>query len=258
MDNELIILNKKIKSIIEEKELPNNIKEKIENIYQEYKNIYDEYLKNEGIIDNQKNEFLNFEECFEENYLKTIATIQDKYKERCREKSEVLIIVLSTLESQKSIYEDEQMEESERDILSKCVKNDRENYIYINNIIDIVINSVKNIKKELFKTLELLKTTEQKIAYIDAKIKLIENSAKLKLGLIKTDLNIQDEQIFKQILFEYEQYKEEKRSKQKQNIHQKFAKKYKVQEEKLQTSQKIGGENLKEKEHENLTDNVIK
>lgn len=255
MDNELIKLNNKIKAILEEKELPNNIKEKIESIYQEYKIIYDEYFKNEGIINNKKFKLLNFEERFEENYLKTITTIQNKYKERCREKAEVLTIVLTTLESQKSIYEDEQMEESERDILNKCVKNDRENYIYINNIIDTVINSIENLKKELFKTLETLKTTEQKIAYIDSKIKLIENSAKLKLGLIKTDFNIQDEQILKQILFEYEQYKEERGN--KQNAHQKFAKKYKVQEEKLQITQKNRGEKLKEKEHENLTDNVI-
>lgn len=259
MDNELMKLNKKIESIIEEKELPNNIKEKIENIYQEYRMIYDEYLKDDNIIDNSEVEFRNLEEGFEKSHIEAITRIQGKYKERCREKIEVLTIVLSTLESQKNKFEDEQMEQSERDILNKCIKNDRENHMYTSSITDIVIDSLENSKNELFKILESLEVTEQKIAYIETKIKLLENSAKLKLGLIKKDLNIQDEQILKQILSEYEQYKEEKRSRQNQNAHQKFINEYKVAEEKLQMSKKIEKDIdiVKEKEYENLTGNTI-
>lgn len=264
MKDELMELNRKINYILEEKEMPEDIKKKIEDIYQEYRNFYDEYLKRDITIASQGVASHNIEEYFEGNYIEAMATIQSKYREKCREKAEVIEIVLSTLESQKNKYEDKQIINTERDVLDKCIRNDKENYLYTNKVIDIVIDSIGNSRNQLFRNLELLGTTQQRMEYIDSRIKLIENSAKLKLGSIKTDFDIDDEQISKQIFFEYEQYKEnEEKGKQQnesQNAHERFVSEYRVSEEELQVVKKVEEKDnvFIEKGYEDLPGDVIR
>lgn len=263
MNDELERLNKKIKCILEEKDLPESIKEKIKKVYEEYRMFYEEYLKNDIEIAGQWIASNNLQEYFNKNYLEALTKIQDKYIEKCREKAEVITIVLSTLESQKNKSEDKQIEQSERDILNKCVNNDRENNRYTNSVINIVIDSIENLKNQLFRTLDLLRTNKQKMEYINDKIKVIEDSAKLKLGSIKTDLDIDDNEISKQIFFEYEQYeKNEEKTNQKEseNAHQEFVKEYRFSKEDLQVVPEINEYNrtAQEKEHGDLSGNVIR
>lgn len=94
--------------------------------------------------------------------------------------------------------------------------------------------------------------------YISSRIKLIENSAKLKLGTIKEDFNIDDGQILREILLEYEKYKEDENS--KQSAHQKFVDGYKVSPKDLQPIVKVSEGKQKEKEekgYEDLPGDVI-
>lgn len=263
MDEELIKLNSKIRFILEEKEIPAQIKEKIEKVYQEYIMFYNENLKSDISNASQGVASRNIEEYIEENYLEAMERIKAKYKEKCTEKAEVITIVLSTLEPQKNDSKDEQMQKSERDILDNCVRNPKENYLYTNNVINIVIDSIENSRNQLFRILDSLGTTNKKMEYINSQIKLIENSAKLKLSSIKEDLDIDDEEISKQIFSEYEQYKEnEEKNKQNesQNAHQTFVNKYIVSEEDLQVTQKTEEETqcIKEKVYEELPGELLK
>lgn len=229
MDNQLIKLRKRINDILKQRELPENIKEEIKKVYQEYKTFYEEYIKTDI---NSKSEFTatrNFEEYFEENFIKTISDIDKKYKDRCDEIIEVAEVMLPA---------------GEISILQTYVKNDKTNYMHAKNIVEIVINSIEKSKNEMFKVLERVKTDNQKIEYINEKIELIKNTIRLKLGELKTELDIDDEQILNQILAEYEEYK---------NGHQKFVSKYKVSEDELNKSQETQDE--KEEIQEKVNDN---
>lgn len=205
MNEELIQLIRKIKSILAQKEMPDNIKEKIESIYQEY---------------------------FNANYIGEMKKVEDKYKEKFKGKAEVITIVLSTLESQKDKSVDKQIEKSERDILDKCVRNDKENSI----IVDIIMDSIKNLK-------------------------LDENNVKLKLQEIKRNFGIEDEQILEQILAEYEQYRkniEKGKEDKNEDAHQKFVNEYRVPEGDLQKTSEIEqNTSIQEKEYEDIPENVI-
>lgn len=162
MNDELEELNRKIKIILEEKEMPKDIKEKIENVYKEYRMFYEEYLKNDMAIASNNVATRNVEEYFEANYEEAMKRIEGKYRERCSDKAEVITIVLSTLEAQKKEIGNDNVTRTERDILDKCVKNERENYMYANNITNIVIDSIENSRNQLFRTLDALGTTRTK------------------------------------------------------------------------------------------------
>lgn len=100
--------------------------------------------------------------------------------------------------------------------------------------------------------------------YISNQIKLIENSAKLRLGGIKEDLDKDNEKILNQILSEYEKYTEENSKKQEdKSEHQKFVDQYIVSPEDLPPILDIDRENGKVKEkvngkvYEDLPGNVL-
>lgn len=261
MNDELKTLSKKIRFILEGKELPDSVKEKIEKVYQEYIAFYNENLKREIATASQGVASHNIERYIEDNYLEAMGRIQNKYRNKCSEKAEVITIVLSTLESQTSENQDEQIKSSEKDFLDNCVRNPKENYLYAENIIRIVVDSIENCKNQLFRTLDRLGTSEQKIEYVNRQIKLIENTAKLRLSSIKEDFDIDDEEISRQIFYEYEQYKQnqEKNTEQNSNAHQKFVSEYRVSEEDLQITPKVeeGNIQIKENEYEELPGNVI-
>jgi len=267
MSQELTMLKRKIESLLESREFPTEIKEKIENIYQEYRNFYEEYLRKEILMNSNTIVCNNIENYFEGNYNAAINTIQNKYKERCRENAEVIGIIISTLDNR-----DEQVEKLEIDILGDYIKNDRENYSEADDIIEIVIDSIKDSKNQLFRALDSLGTTEQKLEYIDSQIKLIENTAKLRTAQIKEGLDLDDKNILEQIFEEYEQYKcekgkddkeEEKDSKEEEkSSHQKFVDQYKVSKEDLIVTKKEDLEDelkrKQEKEYEELPGDVIR
>lgn len=262
MNDELKTLSKKIRFILEGKELPHSIKEKIERVYQEYITFYNENLKREIATASQGVASHNVEQYIEDNYLEAMGRIQNKYHNKCSEKAEVITIVLSTLESQTSENQDEQIKRSEKDFLDNCVRNSKENYLYAEHIVRIVVDSIENSRNQLFRTLDRLGTSEQKMEYVNSQIKLIENTAKLRLSSIKEDFDIDDEEISKQIFYEYEQYKqnEEKHREENSNPHQKFVSQYRVSEEDLQITPKVEKDDIeiKENEYEELPGDVIK
>lgn len=267
MSQKLTMLKRKIESLLENREFPIDIKEKIENIYNEYRTFYEENLRKEILMNSNTIISNNIENYFEENYNAAINSIQNKYKEKCRENAEVIGIIISTLDNR-----DEQVEKLEIDILGDYIKNDRENYSEADDIIEIVIESIKDSKNQLFRTLDSLGTTEQKMEYIDTQIKLIENTAKLRVTEIKEGLDFDDKNILEQIFAEYEQYKcengkkDEEKAKdgqeQEKSSHQKFVDQYRVSEEDLIITKKEDLEDKikreQEKEYEELPGDVIR
>ena len=257
MDGGLSKLNKKIKSTLEEKDLPEHIKKEILDIFNQCQRLCEDYINEYLKLETNRNTFENIQRYINRNQTETILKIRAKYKERYKEKAEVITIVLSTLEAQK----DKKIEKSEIDILEKCIRNSKENDLNANNITNIVIDSIQSMKKQLFKGLELLKTDKEKIEYIASQVKLIENSAREKLASIKADLDVQDEEILNQILFEYEQYKESKIKQSDntiQNAHQRFVNEYKISQDDLQISSKaVENTNYVQEKDEDLDNNII-
>ena len=265
MSQELTMLKRKIESLLENREFPTDIKDLIENIYNEYRAFYEDNLRKDILMNSNTIVCNNVENYFEGNYNEAINTIQNKYKEKCRENAEIIGMIISTLDNR-----DEQVEKLEIDILGEYIKNDRENYSEADDIIGIVIDSIKDSKNQLFRALDSLGTTEQKMEYIDTQIKLIENTAKLRVAEIKEGLDFDDKNILEQIFTEYEQYKfensknekEEAKNSQEQekSSHQKFVDQYRVSEEDLIITKKEDLEEInkkQEKEYEELPGNVI-
>ena len=250
MSQELTMLKRKIESLLENREFPTDIKDLIENIYNEYRAFYEDNLRKDILMNSNTIVCNNVENYFEGNYNEAINTIQNKYKEKCRENAEIIGMIISTLDNR-----DEQVEKLEIDILGEYIKNDRENYSEADDIIGIVIDSIKDSKNQLFRALDSLGTTEQKMEYIDTQIKLIENTAKLRVAEIKEGLDFDDKNILEQIFTEYEQYKfensknekEEAKNSQEQekSSHQKFVDQYRVSEEDLILVKKILKEEIK-------------
>jgi len=222
MDNELISLTKNVKFILEEREMPIEIKNMVESIFQEYRSLYEKNMKgNEIALYEQYVALKNVDEYFEENFIQVMRKINNEYKEKCMDKAEIITMIISTLEPKDDKNKDTEIEESEKDVLNKCIINSKENHLYIEHITNYVIDSIENSKNEWFRILESLRTSHQKKEYIYGQIKLIENSAKLKIGGLKELLEIDDRRIFDEIMSEYEQYKQNNGPKSE---HQKFAK----------------------------------
>lgn len=264
MNGELTNLNKKIRLKLIQRKLPDEIKSTVENIFQEYKALYEQNMKDENALSEQYVAFGNVDKYFEDNKIEASRRINNEYEEKCIDIAETVTMVLTTFEPQKSIIKDEEIEKSEIDVLNRCVLNDRENYRYVERITKIVIDAIENSKSQWFRTLEGLRTSEQKKEYIYSQIKLIENSAKLKLNSLKECLGVDNKQILEQILEEYETYKEnkQKNGELKQDAHQKFIEEYKVSEEELQNNARITQNEVKQveqdKEYEDgLPGNVI-
>lgn len=260
MEDRLVSLNKKIRFIFEEKSLPENIKKAVEKVYQEYREFFEENIKPDMLINGQDVAAMNFERYFEGEYEETLRNINSKYKDRCIEKAEVTNTVLFTIESQKSENLDKQMEKEETSMIESCIKNDKSNYSYSDYIVNKVIESIESSKNQMFRVLEGLKTNNQKMQYIYERIKLIENTAKLSLGRLKEELDIDDEQILRQIFDEYEQYKQNKEEKnENKSEHQKFVEQYAVPVEDLQKKSNLEKDNAsQEKEYKSLPGDVIK
>ena len=145
------------------------------------------------------------------------------------------------------------MPAEEIEILEEYLENDKNNYSYTRYIVDLVIDSISNSKNQMFRVLESLNTDKKRIEYIYEQIKLIENTARLKLGNLKTELDIDNKQILKQIMDEYEQYKQEDQSKENTTSESKQEEwkesiKCKVDEEKaMQAAQENVEESTQEK-----------
>lgn len=254
MKDELMDLTRKINYILASKEIPEDTRKKIENIYQDYRNFYEQYLKEDIKIASQGIANIDIEEYFEGNCIEANRQIKLKYEEKCNRKMEIIATVLSKLESK----EDETIK-LEQSFLHDCMKSDRENYAYADSVINIIVDSIENSRNQLFRTLELLGTTQKRMEYIYSRIKLIENTAKLKLDSIKTDFDIDDEQIAQQIFLEYEQYKQQERKENKpQNAHDIFVNKYIVPKEEMQAIEEIQPKEKNiEKEYEDLPGDII-
>lgn len=199
MNDKLITLNKKIKLILEKRDLPENIRKEIQKVYQEYRTFYEEYIKTDIHAKGEFGATRNIEEYFEANFIKSISDIDKRYKDRCEEIEEVATTVL-------------QVEEIK--ILQEYLENDKSNYSYTKHIVDIVIDSISNSRNQMFRVLESLNTDKKRMDYIYEQIKLIENTAKLKLGNLKIELDIDNKQILEQIMDGYEQYKQENQPKE--------------------------------------------
>lgn len=258
MEDRLVSLNKKIRFILEEKSLPENIKKAVEKVYQEYREFFEENIKPDILANEQVVAVINIERYFEGKYEEALRNINDKYKDRCIEKAEVTNLVLSTIESQKSENLDKQIKKDETSMIESCIKNDKSNYLYNDYIINKVIASIESSKNQMFRVLEELKINNQRMQYIYEKIKLIENTAKLSLGRLKEELDIDDEQILRQIFDEYEQYKQNKEENENKSEHQKFVEQYTVPPEDLQRKSDLEPNSTsQEKQYESLPDNVI-
>ena len=238
MNERLITLNKKIRFMLGNRELPENIRKEIERFYQEYRTFYEEYIKTDIHAKGEFTATRNIEEYFEANFTKSISDIDKGYKDRCEEIEEVATTVLPA---------------EEIEILEEYLENDKNNYSYTRYIVDLVIDSISNSKNQMFRVLESLNTDKKRIEYIYEQIKLIENTARLKLGNLKTELDIDNKQILKQIMDEYEQYKQEDQSKENTTSESKQEEwkesiKCKVDEEKaMQAAQENVEESTQEK-----------
>ena len=205
MENELTMLNRKVQTMLTERRLPEEIKSMVESIFQEYRNLYESNMKEDGIKSSEQYAaYKNIDEYFEGNAIQSMHKINNEYKEKCMDKAEIVTIILSTFESERYTDTDYEIEKSEIDALNKTVINDRENYLYIERITNTVIDCIEDSKNQWFRVLEGLRTSNQKKEYIYGQIKLIENTAKLKLGSLKEYLEVDDRQILEQILKEYE------------------------------------------------------
>ena len=256
MDDELSKLNKRIKLMLEKKDIPEHVKKELLDIYDECRRLSQEYINEYFKLDTNRNTRENIKKYIDKNQNEAISKISAKYKEKYKEKAEVINIVLSTLESQS----DKQIEKSERDILEKCVRNSKENDLIANNIISIVMDSIGSMKKQLFKALELLESDKEKIEYITTQVKVIENNARKKITSIKADFNIQDQEILEQILLEYQKYKETKIKQDREvnkNSHKTFINEYKVLQDNLKIKPKTQetASNLTKKD-ENINDDI--
>ena len=263
MNSEIANLNKKIKFILKARELPEEIKNTIEGVFQEYKALYEQYMKEENRLSEQYVAFRNVDEYFESNKLEANHRINNEYKEKCEDKAEIITMIISTFEPKDDKNKDTEIEESEKDVLSKCIINSKENHLYIERITNSVIDSIENSKNQWFRVLESLRTSHQRKEYIYSQIKLIENSAKLKIGSLKELLEIDDRRIFDQIMSEYENYRcnRQENSESEKNEHQKFVDEYKVSQEELQKNaqiqENINQQNKKVQENIDLPGNVI-
>lgn len=162
MEEELNDLNKKIRYIVNEKQIPDEIRKKIDNVYKSYRTFYESYLKNDMEMISKGVAARNVEEYFDANYVEAIKKVEEKYKERCSKKVEEIAKVLSTLEEQRKQIDGENIDKIKRSRVSECIKNDREDYGYITFVTDTVIDSIENSRNQLFRTLESLGTTRAK------------------------------------------------------------------------------------------------
>ena len=159
-------LNSKIRTMMGNREFPEELKNAIENVYREYEQFYDENIRVAVKLP-------SVEEFFQYEHKNAMQRIFNNYREECEQKGEDVIDFLRKEENaeEKPIQRvDEEIEE----IITNRAEN---NYGRITRISDIVVDSLRSTRNQLFMTIAGYTIEENEKSQIDEEINKIKTKA---------------------------------------------------------------------------------